>query len=326
LDILVSTDHDTVSDFAPVARALGLDDRVRMVAGIEMSMLYGHINGFPLVAAAPEAYFHPGWIRYDAAGKFDRVSEPDEVVAELRARGAGVVQINHPRDSTGVFNYIDLDPDSGAMSKPWPAPDACEVLNGKRLDDWTMVFRDVNTLRRTGRTITMTGASDCHNELGLGYARTMIRSASDDPATLDLDAVWRAVREGRAIAMNGPFVAFTATQAGGEAARVFEIGDTVEAAPGEVVTFSVRVEAPSWMDAGRLVLFERGVEKYSRELTEADRDAENPAIRIAHTFTSSAAESADYVVMVEGHPGVENPAPLKNGSRTITNPIFVTRR
>lgn len=321
LDLLVATDHDTITDLGPVAAALGLTGRARFVSGIEMSMLYGHMNGFPLPARRPEAYFQPSWTLYDQTGRLQRMLEPVEVSRALREDGAQVVQVNHPRDGQGVFNYIDLDPATGASSRDWPEADACEVLNGKRLALWSQVLADYHGIVRAGRRITMTGTSDAHGTLGVGYARTMVRSASDDPASLDDAAIWRAIREGRAVATNGPFLEVTASGGGATA----EIGDTLIAAPGDPVSLDVQVQAPTWIDVGRIVIYENGGILTTRDLTEADVDPTRPAVRFRGTFTATSAADAYYLVMVEGHPGVENRRPHGDESRTIGNAIFVDR-
>lgn len=157
----------------------------------------------------PERFFSPSWALYEA-GKFQRSLAPHEVAERLREHGASIVQANHPRSGRGVFGFIGLDPATGAVSGTWPDIDCAEILNGKRLDEYDLVLADFFALVSTGRGITLTGSSDTHSEFsGIGYARTLVRAES----TRDLESVFAALREGRAIAVNGPYVFATANGA-----------------------------------------------------------------------------------------------------------------
>jgi hypothetical protein len=213
-----------------------------------------------------------------------------------------------------VFEYIELDPESATSRRTWPEPDACEVLNGKRLDDFDRVLADVVGILRSGKKITATGTSDVHGDLGIGYARTLIRSDEDDPAALELPAIWRALREGRAIATNGPFVTITATAAGGLSA---EIGDTIRTR--DPVTVEVVVRAPSWMVVDRVILLENGVPVFDRPASAGGPS--DPSLRFRGSYTSVSAGDLFFMARVEGG---RSPPPGKEGP-ALTNPIFVDR-
>ena len=155
VDLVVSTDHNYVADYAPTIESLGLNDWLASSVGLELTTLeMGHFNGFPLA-------LQPGPVQHGSFRWFFR--PPGELFAQLRALGSDpqktVVQVNHPRDTIlGYFNAFNISsytgeplpaysavsvdaknlPDGG-MSPYNPANfsrdfDAMEVFNGKRMD------------------------------------------------------------------------------------------------------------------------------------------------------------------------------------------------
>lgn len=314
LDVLVSSDHDAVTDYRGTVEALGLQDILRTTSGAEISPLYGHINGFPIAPTDPEDHWRPGWFVYGEDGRFERVLDPHEVVEALRAEGAQVVQLNHPRGSQSLFGYIGLDPATGAFDKPWPEADAIELLNGKRLDDYPEVLADLQGLLRSGRRIAVTGTSDVHDAFGVGYARTYVR-VPDAPSLpeLDLAEIWAGLRAGRAVAASGPFVELSVAQGGARA----EPGEVLEA--GGAVEVSVRVQAPSWMTPTRLRLFD-GAEVFGDlEIRPEDADPARPALRLSRTFTATVSADTYFMAEVTGVGG----RPWLREVLTVTNPAFV---
>ncbi|MCC7381076.1 MAG: CehA/McbA family metallohydrolase [Deltaproteobacteria bacterium] len=317
LEILVSTDHDVVIDYGPVARALGVDALLKTVTGVEISPLYGHINAFPMPVESPVKYWAFEWYRYDAAGLFERLLNPDEIVALARDRGAKVVQINHPRGSKGCFDYIGLDPVTFQSRRPFPAQaDAFELLNSKGGGNFDDVLRDMIGMHKHNQRLTATGVSDAH-AIGsaIGYARTMIRSASDDPAELDLDALWASLEQGRVLAMSGPFIRFVARRGAASA----DIGDVLTG-PGPL-RLEIEVQAPSWMDVDRLRVLENGDTLVDRPIHPEDADPANGVVRLRTAVTATPSADAFYLAIVEG--SGENLPVIGARGRTATNPVFV---
>ena len=310
LDVLVATDHEAVTDYGPTAKALGLGERLVTVTGTELSMLYGHMNGYPLRTDGVERYWTPPWFVYGEGGLYERMLHPHEVAAAMREAGAEVVQINHPRSSQGVFNYLDLDDETGATRHPWPEAHAVEVLNGKRLGDYEAVMSSVRGIYRAGRRITLVGSSDIHEDIGVGYARTYVASGE---APANLAPVWESLRSGRAVAALGPFV--TATLEGG--GRSAGMGETLE--HGGEITVSMRVEAPTWMSVEAVRLLENGRVVAEREVPAEGPNAERPGLRFEGTFTVTPASDAYYIVEVRGGAS----PPLLSRTHSLTNPIWV---
>jgi hypothetical protein len=319
VEILVSTDHDIVTDYAPFVHALGLDAMIKTVCGTEVSPAYGHINGFPLPVETPEAYWRVTWYRYKPDRTFDRVLEPAEIVRSLRAiPGVEYVQINHPRSGQGDFNYIKLDPVTAQSAREFPLADGFEILNNKRGGEFDQVFQDFINLIKTNRRMTGSGVSDAHSPYTPpGYARTMIRSTSDDPTTLDMPAVYKALRDGRVVALSGPMVTLVAEQG----AKRAEIGDTL-AANGPI-GLHVHIEAPSWMDVSSYRLYENGSVLYQGMLGQADRSPSDPVVRLDRSFTATVTADSFYLLVAESKDGANNGPVINDKARSVTNPVFV---
>lgn len=314
LEVMVATDHDALTDYGPTLRALGLQDKLQSVVGTEMSMLYGHMNGWPLrLTQERESYWSPSWAVYQA-DRFIRMLDPHEVAEALRGAGAQIVQINHPRDGQGVFGYLGLDPLTAATDKPWPDVQTVELLNGKRVGDYPRVQEDFFNLTAHGKKITAVGVSDSHSPLsGPGYARTLIKGPGGPVGTLDLSAVWQSVREGRVTAMLGPFAWLTAQKGGVRA----EQGETL-AASGPL-QLEVKIAAASHISVEAFTVFENGRPLVTRTVTPADADPGDPAIRFLGTVTATPTADAHYELEVRGG----NNAPFADSSLSFTNPVYV---
>lgn len=314
LSVMVGTDHDALTDYTPTLRALGLESMLRPVVGAEMSMLYGHMNGWPLrLPESREAYWVPSWAVYEA-DRFVRMLDPHEVAETLRAAGAEVVQINHPRDGQGVFGYLGLEPGTAATRKPWPNAQTMELLNGKRIGDYPEVLSDFFNLVANGKKITAVGVSDSHSPYsGPGYARTLIKGPGGPLSELDLSAVWRSLAEGRAAAVLGPYAWLTAKK------------DTATAEMGEVlnasgpITLEVKIAAAQHISVTGFTVFENGLPLISRTLTSTDADPSDAALRFLGTVTATPTADAHYELEVRGGSN----RPFADQSLTFTNPVYV---
>jgi hypothetical protein len=156
VDLMTSTDHNMVADYAPTIEALQLQEWLRSVVGLELTSLeMGHFNAFPIK-------LEPGPIQHGSFRWFYR--PPGELFAQLRGLGDPgkvIVQVNHPRDTIlGYFNAFDIGTYTGqplpaassliALDKT-PQPngekspydpsnfsldfEVMEVFNGKRIDN-----------------------------------------------------------------------------------------------------------------------------------------------------------------------------------------------
>ena len=101
VELFASTEHDYVADLQPLVEELGLARVVRVLPGTEVTpFAYGHFNGYPLERdpASPSG----GAIDW-ARGAEGFALTPREVFDALRAAGAQLIQVNHPRSAPGSF-------------------------------------------------------------------------------------------------------------------------------------------------------------------------------------------------------------------------------
>jgi len=113
-----------------------------------------------------------------------------------------------------------------------------------QLDDWF-------TMLNLGFRFTALANSDTHSmtTTEAGCPRNFVMAGTDDPAFLDDQDMADAVKDGRVVASFGPFVQLSLDDA--------TIGDEL-VSDAQVLTATVDVQAPSWMDVDRVELYENG--------------------------------------------------------------------
>ncbi len=272
VDLAVSTDHDVVADFAPAIEALGAQDEIASIAGIEVTTFsYGHFNAFPL-DRDPDSR-NGGAV--DWAGAEGHGMTPGEIFAALEARpGTQVVQMNHPE--WGYVRAVGADllrstssRDPAALRLPPVEPDpetgdtglwserftAMEILSGHNEDSfWTRMRWWLLFLGR-GFTPAGTAVTDTHGVLAsqVAGARSWVTVGADHDSAADFDreVLAEAVNAGRLIGSNGPF--FTVTARAGDASA--SVGETLEVEPGTTVAIEVDVQTPVWMQVEQAKLY-----------------------------------------------------------------------
>ncbi len=147
VEYFTSSDHDSITDFAPTVQAMHLEPWIQTGIGLETTTLeLGHYIGFPLA--------HD--FETEAGGAFDWTGmEPSEIMDAITEVGnAGgmdpVRLVAHPRDGIlGYFDQYGFDPYTGDINTPLLSQvnpllknpnnmkldfDALELLNGKRFE------------------------------------------------------------------------------------------------------------------------------------------------------------------------------------------------
>ena len=324
IEMAISTDHDFLTDYAPLLAALGLDGWVASRIGCETtSITWGHVNSWPLV---PD---------YDKAGGGSIAwygKSPGQVFDRMRDNGAAVVQVNHPRrGGSGLFNSIDFDPETATALRD-PAElgldgadfndfsfDAIEVANGKS-DPFDETFADWLALVSIGHPAAATGSSDSHgfNTIaGLSRTYVWVGAGADDPASLDVDAVDDALRARAATVSQGAFITAAIRDPGtGEFALP---GVTVDLSGETMARLHIVVQAPPWMPLARIRIYSGRAEVDTIELdaddTAAVRYDQNVNIPI-----DGAAGDSFFVVLVETA-GPGTPV-LGETDPSFTNPLL----
>jgi hypothetical protein len=324
VEVPVSSDHDFVTDYAPVIAELGLEGWVGTLPGNEASsLIWGHLNAFPL--AVDPARVGGGAVRWLARS-------PGEVFAALR-QGAGapdrIIQVNHPRkDSNSLFDAIDLDPDTlTALRDPTSLGlppttdladlsfDAVEVANTLSDDDFEEVFADWLAMVAAGHPAAATGSSDSHGDSRFpGGARTYVwvGNGADDPATVDPAEIVAGIRARHVVVATGSFVNAGIVTPGGQSLP----GHTVNIT-GATVTIHITVQAAPWQATGTIRIYQGTQQVRLIELDPLD----TAPVRFDDdvTFPTPAADTF-WVVRVDpagdGAPVVTNQLP------SFVNPLF----
>ncbi len=251
VDVLVSTDHDFITDYAPVLAELQLTDVMASMIGVEVTPFdFGHHNVFPVRQGDA----------FDWAGGDGATLRLDQLYVGLRERDPGaLIQMNHPRGSPGgALTMMRIDTATGAThadpatfrQEPHPAAtandtklfspdfDAIEVMNGTAVS--TAAMNDWMTFMSRGLLTVATGVSDTHDAYKVvgGYGRTWVRVDQFTPTSFTT-----ALKQRCATFSSGPFVTLTAKVVGGDG-TVFHVGDTVS---GTQLELTVDVQAPEWM-------------------------------------------------------------------------------
>ncbi|GMV40449.1 MAG: hypothetical protein AMXMBFR64_21650 [Myxococcales bacterium] len=272
-DVLVSTDHDFVTDYAPVIAELGGEGWLASIVGVELTTFdYGHYNSFPLVADLEAR--NGGAV--DWAGGDGPCLTPDSIFDALHAfPGEQVIQVNHP--NSGYFFAVDLDAATGMTfaepeafrmapiekdpvtgdTKLWSEKfTAMELYNGFSVTklwsttNWWMTF-----LNR-GFRVTGTAVTDTHSLIkdpgGVPCSYVRMPEGKDTIAPLDAAAFAAAVNAGRLVGSNGPLldVRLVDPATGDEA----EVGETL-ALSGKAMQLVVNIQTPRWYTVDKVEVF-----------------------------------------------------------------------
>lgn len=235
VNVIVATDHDVVTDYQTVIRALGIGDRVHVVAGVETT---GHVLFYrPPGSEVPKVVGHYNFwpLERDAlaprrgAPSVQRL-EPGAIFDRLRPRftGTGVVQMNHPYASDdfgrdqGYLSAVEYDPRKNVPPAPDGTPegelarrtrngtsnldfDVQEVMNGASVFRFFHYRAAWFSFLNQGILRAGTANSDSHTlaiEV-LGYPRNVVLGQGP-LAELDQERFDDAVRSGRSFGTNGP--------------------------------------------------------------------------------------------------------------------------
>lgn len=305
VELAIATDHNHNTDYRPLQESMQLTEYFTVVTGNEVTTSNGHFNAFPL---DPDDEVPP----YD-------VEDWVELVEGIRAKGAQVVILNHPRwpdlDS-GPYGVFGLDRFTGERASGTPFTfDAMELVNStEELPDPHYLLRDWFALLARGETIKAVGSSDSHT-VGdpVGQGRTYVKSSQDDPALIDVDEACRSFLKGEISVSQGIFVDAVVNDRYGLGSLVTH--------PEEVVTISLRVAAPSWIRPEKATVFFNGV--VVAEAAVPTRAGEPTDIRL-RLHAPRPAFDAHVVCLVTG-PGVDGPwwPTLNPYTMGATNPIYL---
>ena len=310
VELAIATDHNHNTDYGPFQREAGVTPFYTAVCGNEVTTEIGHFNAFPLDPREPVPPYK----------SLDIVT----IVAGIRARGARVVILNHPRwpnHDDSPFGHHHLDHLLGRFDPPLELPvDATEMINATTEEqEPLLLFRDWFSLLNRGVRIFAVGSSDSHT-VGepVGQGRTSVTSASDDPAAIDVAAACDALKNGRTSISMGCFVTVAVD---GRSAMGSSFERSSDSAPFE---FDVRVQAPSWVRARRATVFVNGLAELVLDV-RANEDGATDDMQ--HVSLPLASKNDAWIVVVVQGDGISTPAWPQVNPYTLaaTNPMFVDR-
>ncbi|MBW1877540.1 MAG: CehA/McbA family metallohydrolase [Deltaproteobacteria bacterium] len=309
VQVLVSTEHDVVSNYQEAMEALGAYDRMEMVEGTESTghilfnfvpedpnpKVIGHWNFWPLVYDPDAPWRGSAW---------DEKAEPGLLMTRMAAEGwdpeTGICQLNHPLSAlqlgraNGWIDSLEIDGnmplkaefDGTGQSIFLHTPEGSdfsnadyhvqEVMNGTNNLDYLKYREFWFYLLDQGFFRAATGNSDSHTltENVVGTPRNLVwtETTLDD---FDVEVFDQAIREGRILPTNGPVVLVETTDATSTvrtpSLEVFE--------PEAGGDLAITVSAAPWVPVEEVRIFVNGEQVHT--LTDLPEPAEpfgsNPA-------------------------------------------------
>jgi len=312
LQLHVSTDHDQVADYRPVAAILGLEERLVTVPGDEISPeLRGHHNLYPVTpdCSLPNCGA-PRW--------WDEVQTTCDLYEDWHARADedGILQVNHGR-STGMFAACGYDAEEGEPSDPdfYCADfDVMELLNSDDYSEAEELLRDFAAHLDQGLHPTAMGASDSHTRLpGAGFPRTYVEIGQDGLNAQDVPLLLDALHGQHAQVSAGPFLRVELS----DGVTSVGMGETLTAAS---ATLTLEALAPSWVPVERVQLLGPGAEVL-QEWTVDPGAVEPPRWFFAEVAVAPAADSY-FLLRADGSASLAPAWPGKHPF-ALSNPVYL---
>lgn len=336
VDVLVSTDHDFITDYRPLIEKIGASLYLTSFPGEELTTFdVGHFNAYPLRVS--ESEYQNGALDW-AGGRGPNLT-PQEIFEGLKSMGEienPVVQVNHPRSiMMGYFTAIQLDTDTlkthadptkfrmdvkklemkeddtGLFSNIF---DAFEIYNSYGVEI-TQTLNDYFTFLNIGLKKAAVAVSDTHHwyisEAGVPRSFIYVGEGKDTPQSIDGETFARAIQDMKVVGTNGPFI-HSYLQDGQKIYRM-----------GELAPFSnnlkliIEIRMPEWMSVDTLEIFSntpntasrngRPVDKYPQPLllvriSPSDFVVSNKQKTYTYTYPITASTDAWYVVVVRDDP------------------------
>jgi hypothetical protein len=315
VQLIVSTDHNVISDYEPYIRELGAGRYIASAVGDELTTAsWGHFGAFPLP---------PDLERAGQGAVLVHGRRPDDFFRDVRTNAPdAIIDVHHPRIDAeiGYFDLGHFDAHNDRADRPgfsWDF-DAVEVMNGYQdpvrrsvdrvVDDWFALLDHEHI-------VTATGNSDTHHltfNIG-GYPRNYVKLLDDRPEVVDPKQVARALKFHHAFFTTGPFVTLLVN--GGT------IGDVVPARGGKARA-EVTVQAAPWVSVERVTLYLNG-----HEVKRWAVPTGTQVVRFHDAVDLQTSSDGYVVVRVDG----EKPlSPVVGDRKTftaypfaLTNPVFL---
>jgi hypothetical protein len=318
VQLIVSTDHNVVSDYDPYIRELGAGRFITSAIGDELTTNgWGHFGAFPLPADLERA----GQGAVLVHGR-----RPDDFFRDVRTNAPdAIIDVHHPRLDAEI-GYFDIGAFDARSDKAGRAGfsfdfDALEVMNGYQdpvrrsvdrvIDDWFSLLNHEHL-------VTATGNSDSHHltfNIG-GYPRNYVHVVDDRPEAVTPKQIAQAIKGHHAFFTTGPIVNLTVN--GGI------VGNLVPARGGKALA-DISVKAAPWISVERVTLYVNGKEAHRWAVAPAA--GERLVDRFHETFEVQTPADGYVVVRVDGDKPL---TPVVGDGKTftaypfaLTNPVFL---
>ncbi|WP_395719235.1 CehA/McbA family metallohydrolase [Prosthecobacter sp.] len=258
LEFAPTTEHNRLYDWEPTIKALGLENHIKTVKGMELTGSRQHFNAFP---------FEPDPLKQDGGAPVWN-DDPRITALTLRRwqgeRDDRWIQFNHPdlanmfmdRDSDGVADggFVGVDGMiDGSESENGPGTDILADSPFRLSRPAGSLAMKVSQIREflwrqllnQGLRVTAVGVADAHSVYGNGVGcwRCYLPSSTDEPAKIDWAELSPHAKAGHIVLSTGPFLEVT-TQNSKIA------GDDDRSTGG--IDLKVRVQCTDWMDIDRV--------------------------------------------------------------------------
>ena len=328
IELPVSTEHNTLVDFAEPAQRLGVEKEFTPVLGCEVTTRAGHFNVFPI---------QPGSRVPDAT-----IERWPELMQSIRSTpGVQVIVLNHPRDLHDhfiPFAETNFNAVTGENRRGFEFSfNALELINSGALrSDWRQVYHDWFGLLNYGYRITGVAASDSHDvsRFIVGQGRTYIQCRDEHPGALNVREACQNLQQGRALVSLGLLTEMKIDDK-------FGVGDLATGL-GKNMGVTITVLGPAWTAADRVELYANGIlirdqriDSKARRGALMARSASMAGEKIKLKWTMPRPAHDVYLVAIASGPGVTSPhwpipRPYQPTSRMweprvigSTNPIWV---
>lgn len=320
VQVIAATDHDVIGDYSQTVRALGLDDRIAVLGGLEATQLIpwldvpgedlprviGHFNFFPLEQVPSEPR---------GGAPSDEGIEPGTLFDRMAplVGSRGVMMLNHPWDEPlfgrdlGYLRAIEFDPRvpiTGAhtlLQRPsgerrnidW---NLIEIINGADTVEMQKARVLWHSLLAQGFVVAGAGNSDSHSlsDNQLGWARNWVDAGANSIAQFEVDRFDTAVRRGQFSAGNGVVVRVELVDLG------FHPTSLAPIHPGPDAKLAITVTAPPWVPVSEIrVVTSEGTRALVTDLAQPDPFGVDGVTRFSGAFPIRDLISRDDFVIVE---------------------------
>ncbi|OUS31203.1 hypothetical protein A9Q99_04180 [Gammaproteobacteria bacterium 45_16_T64] len=252
LEIVVSTDHEIITDLSPAIDQSGLGNWLTTVIGQEVTAaLPNHTITYP-IPVDPDGGPRGSPVYWYQLSL-------DEIFKAEKQRGGQIRTLAHPR--LFILNALKWDRELGEPSidtnlglgqpegiEMWSWDfEAMEYMNGVEKVFSTGLFDDWMSFLNHGQRITATGSSDMHKYQPPGMPRNYIKSPTDAPSAFDDQILVDAVTQNQVVVSTG---AFARVLINGEA----DIGDDITDTDGTVDLW-VHIEAIPQTDIDHFTIY-----------------------------------------------------------------------